>query len=271
MKNWHGVTLLHLFLIIIIVGVAWINFNSLIPKKDIRDIKIVDISLAEKVTQDAVYDIKSLNLYMGKFVWIKNVSIVSSETFKSKKENKVLKVTLQDSLPSSIEGVFLHEDWSIFTKVLIRSGKKFDLLVKVNTFNEKTSFSAKYIKLSTTFNKLLEPQVVDTRTPKESFKKACKDGEINACLDQGNIELQNENEFAAMTLFKKACESGVMEGCSKAGSLEVVRGNHDEATILFKKSCDGGFMGGCYEQGHLLINKGLYVEAKVFMEMVCKS
>jgi hypothetical protein len=110
-------------------------------------LKISSIEDAKHITQNEVYDIKSLDQFRDQYVWIKNVVIESAKTFTSKKGNEILKIILMDHLNNSIQGVCFPNDWSPATMELINASKKFDLLIKVNSYQGRTTFNVKFITL----------------------------------------------------------------------------------------------------------------------------
>jgi len=142
--------------ILTVLSITLVAFTLLVScdkrnddKDQFKYLKISNIENAKHITQNETYEIKSLDRHLDQYVWIKNVSIESAKTFTSKKGNEILKIVLVDHLRNTIEGVCFPNDWSPDTMELINAGKSFDLLIKVNSFQGRTSFNVKFIALST--------------------------------------------------------------------------------------------------------------------------
>lgn len=83
------------------------------------------------------------------------------------------------------------------------------------------------------------------------FAKFCSDGNIEACVKQGQVYATDERKDTAKAfpLFKNACEKGNANGCNRLGIIYISNtkeGNDPLKGIeYFKKSCGLGAYAGC--------------------------
>lgn len=107
----------------------------------------------------------------------------------------------------------------------------------------------------------------DITTFKE-VEKACNSGNIEECLNLGDIYFKGEEvpkDFVkAKEVYAKVCDAELADGCNRLGRIYYLANKELESQDFFEKSCDLENSTGCYFLG--VVCEGVAKEDREYMK-----